>query len=196
LMIYPNITHIINYRVPTVLNKAEVQDLVKLDEVASSKDYTLTWWDYGYPVWYYSDTSTLIDGGKHNNDNYIISKIMFSTSPAQVANLSQLAVETYVDSNYSIVANKIFEKRNPKTLLKELSSKSYKLPEKTRDVYLYLPYRMLRIFPTVGVFGNLNLKTGKKERNILFYPSRVAKQAGGTLLLQNGIVFDPSVQKR
>ena len=190
LMIYPNITHIIGYRVPTVLNKAEVQDLVDLDKVASSKDYTLSWWDYGYPIWYYSDTSTLIDGGKHNNDNYIISKIMFSTSPMQVANLSRLAVETYVDSNYSVVANKIFEKVNPRRFLNDLKKADYKLPKKTRDVYLYLPYRMLNIFPTVGVFGNLNLKTGKKERNIIFYPTVPVQQRGTQVLLQNGIIFD------
>ncbi|HIP66580.1 MAG TPA: peptide-binding protein, partial [Candidatus Nanopusillus sp.] len=119
-MIYPNIMHIIEYKVPTVLNKAEVRDLVKLDSIASDKDYTLAWWDYGYPIWFYSDTSTLIDGGKHHNDNFIISKLMFSTSPSQVANLSHLAVETYVDSNYSIVANTIFKDKNPNFLLESL----------------------------------------------------------------------------
>ena len=85
LMLYPNIMHIIGYKVPTVLNKAEVEDLVKLDNMADGKDYTLSWWDYGYPIWYYSDTSTLIDGGKHNNDNFIISKIMQTSSPELAA---------------------------------------------------------------------------------------------------------------
>ena len=192
LMIYPNITHIIGYRVPTVLNKAEVQDLVKLDEIADSKDYTLSWWDYGYPIWYYSDTSTLIDGGKHNNDNYIISKIMQTTSQELAANLSRLAVETYVDSNYSIVANKLFENKNPNILLSELKSDEFVLPKKTRDIYLYLPFRMMRILPTVGVFANLNLKTGKRERNIHFYPSAPLNQNGAKVILQNGIVFDTS----
>jgi dolichyl-diphosphooligosaccharide--protein glycosyltransferase/undecaprenyl-diphosphooligosaccharide--protein glycosyltransferase len=49
-MLYPNITHIIEYKVPTVLNKAEVEDLDKLNQIANSKDYTLSWWDYGYPI--------------------------------------------------------------------------------------------------------------------------------------------------
>jgi dolichyl-diphosphooligosaccharide--protein glycosyltransferase/undecaprenyl-diphosphooligosaccharide--protein glycosyltransferase len=189
-MIYPNITHIIGYKVPTVLNKTEVADLVKLDEVADGKAYTLTWWDYGYPVWFYSDTSTLIDGGKHNNDNFIISKILLTPSQDLAANLSRLAVETYVDSNYSIVANKLFENKDPNKLLKDLEKPDFKLPEKTRDVYLYLPYRMLRIFPTVGVFGNINLKTGKSKRKILFYPSAPLQEKNGVLLLQNGIVVD------
>jgi dolichyl-diphosphooligosaccharide--protein glycosyltransferase/undecaprenyl-diphosphooligosaccharide--protein glycosyltransferase len=189
-MIYPNITHIIGYKVPTVLNKTEVADLAKLDSVADGKDYTLTWWDYGYPIWFYSDTSTLIDGGKHNNDNFIISKILLTPSQDLAANLSRLAVETYEESNHSIVANKLFEKRDPNILLEDLESSDFKLPKKTRDVFLYLPYRMLRIFPTVAVFGNINLKTGKKKRTIHFYPSAPVQQSGAKIILQNGIIFD------
>jgi dolichyl-diphosphooligosaccharide--protein glycosyltransferase/undecaprenyl-diphosphooligosaccharide--protein glycosyltransferase len=188
----PNIKHIEAYLVPTVLNKTEVNDLVQLDKIASNKDYTLTWWDYGYPIWYYSNTNTLIDGGKHTHDNYIISKLLFSTSPQQVANLSKLAVETYVESDYAIVADQIFKDKNPKTLLNSLTKKDYVLPKKTREVYLYMPYRMLNIFPTVGVFGNLNLKTGRKARNIIFYPTVAINQSGTQTVFQNGIVFDSS----
>jgi len=154
MMLYPNISHIIDYKVPTVLNKAEVEDLAKLDKMASGKDYTLSWWDYGYPIWYYSDTSTLIDGGKHDNDNFIISRIMQTNSPILAANLSRLAVETYVDSNYSVVADTLFkngkeDQVDPNLFLAELDDTDYSLPEKTRDIYLYLPYRMMNIFPTV-----------------------------------------------
>ena len=194
-MIYPNITHIIGYKVPTVLNKAEVQDLVKLDKIADSKDYTLTWWDYGYPVWFYSNTNTIIDGGKHQNDNFIISKIMQTTSPEFAANLSRLAVETYVDSNYSTIADTLFkngkeDQLDPNLLLSELEDGAYKLPNKTRNIYLYLPYRMLRIFPTVAVFGNLDLTTGKAERKISFYPTNAVSNKDGVIAFSNGITFD------
>jgi dolichyl-diphosphooligosaccharide--protein glycosyltransferase/undecaprenyl-diphosphooligosaccharide--protein glycosyltransferase len=191
-MLYPNIKHIQGYLVPTVLNKTEVNDLVKLDNISSNKDYTLTWWDYGYPIWYYSNTNTLIDGGKHTHDNYIISKLLFSTSPQQVSNLSKLAVEKYVDGNYSIVADRLFKNKNPNQILNDLKKSTYPLPKKTRDVYLYLPFRMLNIFPTVGVFGNLNLKTGRQERNIIFYPTQAIQQRGTKVMLSNGIVFDSS----
>jgi len=195
LMIYPNVQHIIGYKVPTVLNKSEVQDLVKLNDIASSKDYTLTWWDYGYPIWYYSDTSTLIDGGKHHNDNFIISKIMQTSSSQLAANLSRLAVETYVDSNYTTVANTIFkngkkDQVDPNLLLSELEDSQYSLPEKTRDIYLYFPYRMLNIFPTVMIFGNLDLTTGKAERKVAFYPTNAVKNSKGIISFRNGIVFD------
>jgi len=194
-MIYPNIRHIISYKVPTVLNKTEVEDLAKLDKLADTKDYTLTWWDYGYPIWYYSDTNTLIDGGKHNNDNYIISKILQTTSSTLAANLSRLSVETYVKSNYGVVTNTLFNngqenQTDPNVLMSQLDDKEYVLPEKTRDIYLYLPYRMMNIFPTVAVFGNLDLTTGEEERKISFFPTRAVGQENGVLSFANGIAFD------
>ena len=194
-MLYPNITHIIGYKVPTVLNKAEVEDLVKLDKIAKGKDYTISWWDYGYPIWYYSDTSTLIDGGKHDNDNFIVSKIMQTDSPQLAANLARVAVETYVDSNYSVVANTLFkngqkDQVDPNLLLMQLEDGTYPMPRKTRDIYLYMPYRMLNIFPTVTVFGNLDLTTGKPERKVLFYPTHAVKNDHGVLQFSNGIMFD------
>jgi len=191
-MLAPNIIHIIGYKVPTVLNKTEVQDLDKLRQISNPKDYTLAWWDYGYPIWYYSDTSTLIDGGKHNNDNFIISQIMQTTSADLAVNLSRLAIETYVSLNYSIVADQIFDKskKNPNTFLEELKNKDYKLPKKTRDIYLYLPFRMLGIFPTVNVFGNLDLLTGRKKRQIRFYPTTIASQNNDKIMFKNGLSLD------
>ena len=194
-MIYPNIIHILDYKVPTVMNKVEVDDLEKLNKISDRQDYTLAWWDYGYPIWYYSDTSTLIDGGKHQNDNYIISKIMFSTSPQQVANLSKLAVETYAESGITVVVdellhNKQKDQKNPNIFMEKLKNPDYQLPKKTRDVYLYMPYRMMRIFPTVGVFGNIDLRTGKRKRNIMFYPTQVVQQNSKTIQLANGILIN------
>jgi dolichyl-diphosphooligosaccharide--protein glycosyltransferase/undecaprenyl-diphosphooligosaccharide--protein glycosyltransferase len=195
LMIIPNINHIIGYKVPTVLNKTEVQDLDKLKAISNPKDYTLAWWDYGYPLWFYSNTNTLIDGGKHNNDNFIISTIMQSTSADLAVNLSRLAVETYVDSNYSIVANTLFnngkkDQLNPNLFLSELDDSAYVLPKKTRDIYLYLPYRMLNIYPTVATFGNLDLITGKAKYQMKFYPMQVREEQNGLITFRNGVVFD------
>ena len=191
-MLYPNIQHIIGYKVPTVFSKSEVDVLDKLKEISSSKDYTLAWWDYGYPIWYYSNTNTLIDGGKHSNDNFIISQILNTTSQTQAANLSRLAVETYVSSEYKIVADEIFNNRqenqiDPNILLDELKSKSYKLPEKTRDVFLFLPYKMLNILPTVSLFSNLDLTTAEKKKRPLFFLSRNFKESKNGINLGSGV---------
>nr|ADT71683.1 oligosaccharide transferase [uncultured organism] len=193
-MIYPNIMHIIGYKIPTVFTKDEVTVLDRLNNISSSKDYTLTWWDYGYPIWYYTDTNTLIDGGKHHNDNFIISKILSTTSQVQAANLARVAVETYVDSNYSIVANTLFkngqkDQINPNDYLEQLESDEFKLPQATRDIFIYLPNRMLNIFPTVGVFSNIDLLTGQKIQQPFFYKADRFKDDGDSLNLGNGVGF-------
>jgi dolichyl-diphosphooligosaccharide--protein glycosyltransferase/undecaprenyl-diphosphooligosaccharide--protein glycosyltransferase len=194
-LVYPNIRHIINYKVPTVFNKEEVKVLDQLKNIASSKDYTLTWWDYGYPIWYYSDTNTLIDGGKHHHDNFIISKLLTTDSQTQAVNLARESVELYVKKQlgYTPVANSIFEKNatalDANSVLDEMQLSDYKLPPKTRDIYLYLPNRMLNIFPTVAVFSNLDLNSGEKYRQQLFFVSRNFREAGNKLLLGNGVSF-------
>jgi len=188
-LIYPNIQHIISYKVPTVMSNAEVKDLTKLNKIASDKDYTLAWWDYGYPVWFYSDTNTLIDGGKHNNDNFIVSTVLQTSSPQLAANLSRIAVEDYAE-NKGVVTDSLFAEKDPNSFLSSLRDPHYKLPKKTRDIYLYLPYKMMNIFPTVALFGNLDLTTGKPKRKIMFYPTRAIKNDKGFLYFSNGIVFD------
>jgi dolichyl-diphosphooligosaccharide--protein glycosyltransferase/undecaprenyl-diphosphooligosaccharide--protein glycosyltransferase len=188
-LIYPNIQHIISYKVPTVMSNAEVKDLARLKEIANDKDYTLAWWDYGYPIWFYSGTNTLIDGGKHNNDNFIISTILQATSSQLAVNLGRVAVEDYARYG-GVVTDRLFAKEDPNILLSSLQDPHNKLLKKTRDIYLYLPYKMMKIFPTVAVFGNLDLTTGKKKRRMMFYPARVRENKNGQLTFTNGIVFD------
>jgi len=192
-MLYPNIKHIEGYKVPTVLNNMEVQDLEKLNNISKVGDYTLSWWDYGYPIWFYSNTDTLTDGGKHGKDNFIISKILQTTSPVLAANLSRVAIESYVsthDVTGTLFKNGEEGQIDPFSVLSEMDDSNYVLPKKTRDIYLYLPYRMLNIFPTVAIFGNLDLTTGKAERKISFYPTSVVQKSKGILKFRNGIVFD------
>ena len=233
LLIAPNIYHILDYNrhIQPVFLKSEVKDLDRLKKIASNKDYTLTWWDYGYPIWYYSETNTLIDGGKHQNDNYIISKIMQSDSPLLMANFSRLAVEKYVaaiksyknykehdeeekyipkefklynkdevyhavgDGNGAIV-DALFEGgakelKDPQELLERLKSSDYQPPKKSRDIYIYMPNKMTRIFATVMVFGNIDLLTGDRLRDSIYYSSYVRRvKKDGKIELSNGLVFD------
>ncbi len=196
-MLYPNITHIIAYKVPTVFSKQEVALLDKLGKISDPSDYTLSWWDYGYPIWFYSDTVTLIDGGKHDHDNFILSKILTTDSQIQAANLSRTAVETYVSSGYKVVADTLFKegeknRLDPNELLERMESDEYPLPKKSREIYLYLPQRMLGIFPTVALFSNLDLKTGERYRQPFFYMTGGFRDLGGTLDLGSGIVLEKS----
>jgi dolichyl-diphosphooligosaccharide--protein glycosyltransferase/undecaprenyl-diphosphooligosaccharide--protein glycosyltransferase len=195
LALYANIIHVMHYRVPTVLSKAEVNDLYRLKNISTPKDYTVAWWDYGYPIRYYSYTKTLIDGGKHNHDNYLVSKILQTSSPEMMARLSRLSVETYVKNGYVTVADTLFKngtkkQLDPNLMLSDIEDGTYRLPKKTRDIFIYLPYRMLDIFPTVVKFGNLDLLTGKTEYTAAFYPTFLTQQSKGIFAFRNGIVFN------
>ncbi|SFV52122.1 Oligosaccharyltransferase PglB [hydrothermal vent metagenome] len=65
-----------------------------------------------------------------------------------------------------------------------------KLPEKTRDVYLYLPYRMLNILPTVSLFSNMDLMTGKGKKKPFFFVSRQFKDTNSKIDFGRGIYLD------
>lgn len=192
-MLYPNITHIIDYKVPTVFNKLEVDSLDKLSKVGTQKDYVLAWWDYGYPLWYYSNKNTLIDGGKHNHDNFLVSQMLLGDSQLEAARLSRIAVETYVDSNYTIVSDTLFKNGEPDQVdvnayLETLRFGSPEIPAPTRDVYWFLPLKMLGILPTIGMFSNLDLNTGQRYADHFFYQTRRFRDTGETFDLANGVV--------
>ena len=193
-ILFPNITHIISYKVPTVFMNKEVQILDDLKKQSSSKDYVVTWWDYGYPIWYYGDKNTLIDGGKHNHDNFLVSEILLTTSPLEAARLSRLAVETYVSSNYAVVTDTLFKNNKEDQVdvsayLETLRYGDVTLPPKTRDVFLYLPMRMLDILPTVKLFSNLDLSTGNPISQPFFYSSTRFQDRGNTIQFGNGIAL-------
>jgi len=193
-MLYPNITHIIGYKVPTVFMHKEVKILDELKQKSSSKDYVITWWDYGYPLWYYADKNTLIDGGKHNSDNFIVSEILLTTSPIEAARLSRLSVEAYVASDYDLVTNALFKNKQAgqvdvSAYLENLRYGDITLPEKSRDVYLYLPMRMLDILPTVKLFSNIDLETGHAASKPFYYSSQRFQDSGNSIQFGNGIAL-------
>ncbi len=199
-MLYPNITHIIGYKVPTVFNKAEVKTLDRLSKVGSEKDYVISWWDYGYPIWYYGDKNTLVDGGKHNHDNFIASEILTGTSQLEAARLSRLAIEAYVDSNYTVAADVLFKNGAPdqvdvNTYLETLRYGDVDMPKATRDIYFFLPYRMMDILPTVNVFSNLDLETGHAYARPFFYAARNFQDSQTMINFGQGVALDKRTGK-
>ena len=99
-VLYPNILHVIEYKVPTVFTKSEVQILDQLGSMADREDYVVSWWDYGYPIRYYSDVKTLIDGGKHTGkDNFPVS-FALTNPPLGAANMIRLDVE-YTERSFT-----------------------------------------------------------------------------------------------
>lgn len=207
-VLYPNIAHVQEYKVPTVFNVNEVKVLDKLKNIADREDYVIAWWDYGYPIRYYSDVKTLADGGKHSGSvNFPVSFTL--TNPQNIsAKMARLDVEytektfrfkeenkeRIEDENITIFSNieqmtKEYGFDDANDFLLSLQT-DIELPSKTRDIYFYLPYRMLDIYPTVKAFSNINLMNAKMKSSPLFYMSRVFKEEQSGINLGQGIFLD------
>ena len=190
-VLYPNYKHIEEYKVPTVFNAQEVEILAGLSKKADREDYVVSWWDYGYPIRYYADVKTLVDGGKHDGDVNFPVSFMLSNPQDVAAKMARLDVEftqkafqiqkanqelnesqrTPLFSNVEEMTKK-YGFTDTNDFLLSLQTDIIEMPKKTRDIYFYLPYRMLDIYPTVTVFSNLNLMNGEKGSSPFFFISK------------------------
>jgi undecaprenyl-diphosphooligosaccharide--protein glycosyltransferase len=182
----PNISHVIDYRVSPVFNNQEVKVLDKLKNIASREDYVISWWDYGYPIRYYSDVKTLADGGKHSGAvNFPLSFILTYPQPFG-AKMARLDVE-YTEKRFKIQNDEDnttnFEPSNIGQMTIDYGYKDtnsfitslqtdIKLPKKSREIYIYLPNRMMSIYPTITHFSNIDLMSGQRGQRPFFYLSK------------------------
>ncbi|KHG33791.1 STT3 domain-containing protein [Sulfurospirillum sp. MES] len=207
-ILYPNLLHVIDYRVPTVMNKTEVEQLDAFKKSAGREDYVVAWWDYGYPIRYYADAKTLIDGGKHEGDVNFPVSFMLTNDQESAARLARLEVEYTEKAFVTAEENETKTKEQPKKIINNTAQMSLdygfnnandfldalqtplNLPQKTREIYFYLPFRMLSIFPTVAQFSNLDIMSGKTVRHPFFYETSRFQDGVKLLQLGNGIALD------
>ena len=169
--------------------------LERLGKIAGHEDYVISWWDYGYPIRYYSDVKTLVDGAKHSGDvNYPVSYIL-TQSQQNTADMARLSVE-YTERGFEtnnsneIVATMLREYKidSVDDLIDSIQLNPTILPKATRDIYLYLPLRMMDILPTVTLFSYLDLKSANNpSQQPFFYMSQQAQDTGKTINLESGV---------
>jgi len=170
----PNLNHIYEYKISPIMTASEAESLVQVGKIAKRDDYTIAWWDYGYPIRYYANTKTHSDGGgMAGSAIYIESSVFGATSQRFAGNFLREAIEAHEKmSNGKLSAETNFEgmlkERNItakeyQKYLAELQKNEFVPAQKTKDVYLYMPYRMLDIFSTVKFFSNIDLTTGKQK---------------------------------
>jgi dolichyl-diphosphooligosaccharide--protein glycosyltransferase/undecaprenyl-diphosphooligosaccharide--protein glycosyltransferase len=217
-LIAPNITHIIGccsadrklvakmrkiYPLPTppyvmypLFTNREIATLVELGKMGSPKDYVISWWDYGYFILYYSNKNTLIDGGKHTEDNFLVSAILMSHNPYLVANLSRLAVEAYAAHpgvstkavNYLLYKNG--KPINVAQFLEKVGSPDFTPPKPTRNIYLFFPLRMVNILYAVSEFSDRDLNSGESfARHHIYGVGRIV-EVGPRQLVVGRVLID------
>jgi len=194
--IYPNYKHIHVYIMPTVFNKNEVEVLNKLKHIAKRNDFVMTWWDYGYPIRYYADVKTFVDGGRHSGN--VDFPVSFALTRPQLPSKNMAVLDTY----YTDLTDKTHQKFDiVKYIMKKYHLKSIDevepflyhkipLPKVKEDIYYYLPLRMFNIFPTVALFSSLDLKTGKVINHFYLQSNGFKIASKNILMLNDGIAID------
>ena len=168
----PNLQHAANYHSHVVYPIKTMEVLEELNNASDPDDFVVTWWDYGSGCWYYGNTRTFTSPAHQTIDNFLSSEILRSKSPVQAYNLARLKTETFIrlqkqheikgGSNYSTAVQAIFRDGSPEQLfyqgfLADASKPGFSLPPKTQETFLFLPYEILRIFPTILSFSSRNL---------------------------------------
>jgi dolichyl-diphosphooligosaccharide--protein glycosyltransferase/undecaprenyl-diphosphooligosaccharide--protein glycosyltransferase len=170
-LLRPNIQHAQNYHSHVVYPTKTIEVLNKLNEVSQPDDFVVTWWDYGSGCWFYGNARTFTSPAHQTFDNFLTSEILRSRDPDRAINLARLKTETFLDiqkkrelgeSTYSTAVQAIFKDGKPdlafyQGVLHDLEKGTYPLPPKTQDIFLFLPYEILRIFPTILSFSSRNL---------------------------------------
>lgn len=199
LALYPNIKHILEYRIPTVFTASEVDALVKLKKVSNPKDFGLSWWDYGYPIRYYANINSFIDGSIHEgNSNYPIS-LAFATDSEQLASTISKMYANYIvdniDKNFTS-SNSLLEYEmkkngfdNPYDFLEAIRVGSV-TSSFANNIFFILPYRMLEILPTVYRFSQINLLNGEMAPPGFYLFSRRFKDLGDRIVLKDEVIIN------
>jgi dolichyl-diphosphooligosaccharide--protein glycosyltransferase/undecaprenyl-diphosphooligosaccharide--protein glycosyltransferase len=154
---------------------------------------------------------TLTDGGKHYGSENFPTSFILTHSQVEASKMLRLDVE-YTEQKFKILeSNKNLEKNDIKYIKRHSSNigemtlnynykdtndflyslqTDIKLPTKTRDIYLYLPNRMMGIYPTINLFSNIDLMTGAKGVQPFFYKTTKFKNTKNYIDLGRGIIID------
>ena len=205
---WPNIEHAKGYYSHVVYPVNTIKVLDELNKASDPDDFVVTWWDYGSGCWFYGDARTFTSPAHQTFDNYLTSEILRSTSHVQGANLARVKAETFAEIQKARIAGEsaaptavqgIFKDGSSElvfyqALLEDMKDSNYTLPPKTRDVFLFMPYEILRIFPTILSFSSRNLyfptPAVKGRRDPPMIILRNGRQEGDSVVFDGGHRMD------
>jgi dolichyl-diphosphooligosaccharide--protein glycosyltransferase/undecaprenyl-diphosphooligosaccharide--protein glycosyltransferase len=167
----------------------QIKALNLLKEKSTSKDYVVTWWDYGWPIWYYTKMQTMIDNGIHHEDNYSVAKILMSNSQTFTYNATHHLYDLYSQNQSPAIIQALSQDKDPIKLFDKLSKKDME-HKKYVDKYLVLPQQMTHLIYTIFTFANIDPITGKRLERKLFLEFNKVKEDDNFIYLDKGIKID------
>lgn len=157
IALVPAIEHSTSYPPRTALTSQEASLLTTIGKRTKPGDYLIGWWDYAYGAWFHAKVSTIVDGTKQNEDLWVAAEVMFTPSQRESAALMRLAVEQQAQRDpLEPVIDDVLEQFKTDTgrpvadFVPALRANQVTLPKATRDIYFYLPWRIIQILPNVA----------------------------------------------
>jgi len=136
----------------------------------SKKGYILTWWDYGWPLWYYTNKRTLIDNGKHQWDNFVVARSLLSSDLAFVARFDRFAIEWFDRIYPWAVFPYLLKRYSYQELMAKLQRGELQM-KKRNEIYYYFDDRILLRLPIIQRFAYLK---GEKPEGFIWTDRVVA----------------------
>lgn len=103
---------------------------------------------------------------------------------------TEKAYDENLTGDYLSMMMKDYDFKDPEDFLLSLGTKDFKLPQKSRDIFFYLPHKMIRIFPTVLMFENINLHDGSSKVQPFYYSATRFKETAEMFYFGSGISMD------
>lgn len=173
---------------PSYFKQDDVKALHALGNTMTRKDLILSWWDFGWPIWYYTGSDkTLLDNGRHFSDTFFVANMLLSANPVFVANSARYADKVRAGGRPEVIPE-ILKNGSVFDTFRTLSKPETDLPAPGTP-YLLLHRDMLLLLPVMASVADRDPKTGAPTRQRQFYLSNLREPFTGKTPVVEGDTF-------
>ncbi len=161
----------------------------------SKKDTIVTWWDYGWPLWYYTGyNNTLTDNGYHGGpDSHLVAQILLSDDPYFTANAARYLSYYRPPSNSAgagFTLPKLAKDHNLTKLFKSFhQQKKISLPGEEGNVYIILHQNMLSYIGILMKYAYWDFRGGKYKAMPIYKATPVTRPFSHNYSLLEGYSY-------
>jgi asparagine N-glycosylation enzyme membrane subunit Stt3 len=173
----------------------EAKELKKFSKILKNDDMMISWWDYGWPLWYYTgNNNTLVDNGKHGGpDTYIVARMMLSTNQHYTYNAAKIMGENRFKANKNnneFVVQYLAKEHNLSSLFSsKLAENEIQMEENYGNIYIVLHYKMLDFFGVINDFSKKSLSGGTLGNSPMVKITEIMKPFSETYSLFKGFAY-------
>lgn len=177
-----------------IFNADETVALRTFSKQLSMDDTIITWWDYGWPLWFYTGhANTLTDNGEHGGpDSYIASRVLLDSSQTFCANAAIYfsAKQKEAKAHGDAYALSYLAKNGAdiNATLHSLKEANTTLPA-YGDVYILLHSSMYSKLYSISRSSNFDIVSGKKYGLKTIQLDTLEKPFDANASEQNGSLF-------